>query len=67
MNAVVTFFAIWDREANKTVEMLKMLPPSQYDFRPDSRSRSLGELAWHLAEIDGYKVWVCRPVLSPQV
>ena len=25
---------------------------TQYDFRPDSAGRSLGELAWHLAEAD---------------
>src|SRR4030095_2856514 len=54
MNPIETFFAVWDREAQKTVEMLKMLPAGQYDFRPDSAGRSLGELAWHLAELDGY-------------
>jgi len=27
---------------------------NQYDFRPDAGGRSLGELAWHLAEIDAY-------------
>src|SRR5262249_8013983 len=26
----------------------------QYDFRPDPTGRSLGELAWHLAEVDAY-------------
>jgi len=54
MNPVETFFEVWDREAQKTTEMLKMLPPRQYDFRPDASGRSLGELAWHLAELDGY-------------
>ena len=54
MNPVETFFVAWDREAQKTVEMLKMLPAGQYDFRPDTAGRSLGELAWHLAELDGY-------------
>jgi len=54
MNPVETFFAIWDREARKTVEMLEMLPSGQYDFRPDATGRSLGELAWHLAELDAY-------------
>ena len=33
---------------------LKALPAGQYDFRPDAGGRSLGELAWHLAEIDAY-------------
>jgi uncharacterized damage-inducible protein DinB len=54
MNPIESFFAVWDREAQKTVDMLKMLPPDQYDFRPDPGGRSIGELAWHLAEIDAY-------------
>ncbi len=54
MNAVETFFGVWDREAAKTVRMLQMLPSGQYDFRPDATGRSLGELAWHLAELDAY-------------
>jgi hypothetical protein len=28
-------FAVWKGEAQKTSEMLKMLPAGQYDFRPD--------------------------------
>ncbi len=54
MNPVETFFAVWEREAQKTVETLKTLPAGQYDFRPDASGRSLGELAWHLAELDAY-------------
>ena len=54
MNPVETFFAAWDREAQKTIEVLKMLPAGQYDFRPDAAGRSIGELAWHLAELDAY-------------
>ena len=54
MNPVETFFTAWDREAQKTVDLLKVLPPGQYDFRPDAGGRSLGELAWHLAELDAY-------------
>ena len=54
MNPIETFFAVWDREAEKTVQILKTLPPGQYDFRPDPSGRSLGELAWHLAEVDAY-------------
>jgi uncharacterized damage-inducible protein DinB len=46
--------AAWDREAASTVKLLKALPPTQYDFRPDPGGRSLGELAWHLAEGDAY-------------
>ena len=54
MNPVETFFSAWDREAQKTVELLKLLPAGQYDFRPDADARSIGELAWHLAELDAY-------------
>ena len=53
-NEVQTFLNVWDDEAQKTVAMLHALPEGQYDFRPDPGGRSLGELAWHLAEIDGY-------------
>ncbi len=48
------FFASWDREAGKTAELLRQLPADRYDFRPDAGGRSLGELAWHLAEGDAY-------------
>jgi uncharacterized damage-inducible protein DinB len=48
------FFETWDREAANTVRLLRALPADQYDFRPDAGGRSLGELAWHLAEGDAY-------------
>src|SRR2546428_6935736 len=53
-NELQTFLEVWDLEAKKTVVLLKALPPGQYDFRPDAGGRSLGELAWHLAEVDAY-------------
>lgn len=28
--------------------------PTEYDFRPDPGGRTLGDLAWHLAEGDAY-------------
>ena len=49
-----TFLNTWDEEAKTTVAMLKALPTGQYDFRPDAGGRSLGELAWQLAEVDAY-------------
>ncbi len=48
------FFATWEREAKHTLRLLQALPAGRYDFRPDPEGRSLGELAWHLAETDGY-------------
>ena len=53
-NELDRFIASWDREAANTVKLLKALPAPQYDFRPDGTGRSLGELAWHLAEADAY-------------
>ena len=45
MNELEMFLASWDREAANTVKLLKALPPTQNDFRPDPGGRSLGELA----------------------
>jgi uncharacterized damage-inducible protein DinB len=48
------FLESWEREAANTIKVLQSLPSTQYDFRPDPGGRSLGELAWHLAEGDAY-------------
>jgi uncharacterized damage-inducible protein DinB len=53
-NELEMFLAAWDGEAASTVKLLKALPSTQYEFRPDPGGRSLGELAWHLAEGDAY-------------
>lgn len=49
---VDSFRSAWDREVQETVRLLDTLPADQYDFRPDPKGRSIGELAWHLSEID---------------
>src|SRR5215471_15432410 len=54
MNELESFLETWDREAENTLKLLRGLPATQYDFRPDAGGRSLGELAWHLAEGDAY-------------
>ena len=54
MNELEMFLKAWEREAESTSKLLRALPPTQYDFRPDPGGRSLGELAWHLAEGDAY-------------
>lgn len=51
------FLATWDMEANNTVRMLESLPADKYDYRPDLTGRSLGELAWHLAEVDAFMTY----------
>ncbi len=48
------FLGVWGAEAQKTLGLLRALPADQYGFRPDPGGRSLGELAWHLAEADAY-------------
>jgi uncharacterized damage-inducible protein DinB len=54
MNELDRFFQAWDRQAQGMSKLLRSLPASQYDFRPDPGGRSLGELGWHLAEGDAY-------------
>lgn len=54
MNELEMFLNAWEVEAQNTIKLLRALPPGQYDFRPDAEGRSLGELAWHLAEGDAY-------------
>ena len=53
-NELEQFLSSWEREAGNTVNVLRMLPSDGYDFRPDPGGRSIGELAWHLAEIDAF-------------
>lgn len=48
------FLRQWEHETSGTLALMRALPPDQYDFRPDPGGRSLGELAWHLAEVDAY-------------
>lgn len=54
MNELDRFRKLWDMEAQLTTKLLESLPATQYDFRPDPGNRSLGEMAWHLAELEGY-------------
>jgi uncharacterized damage-inducible protein DinB len=54
MTELERFLALWDTEAEKTASLMRALPADQYDFRPDAGGRSIGELAWHLAEGDAY-------------
>jgi uncharacterized damage-inducible protein DinB len=49
---IETFRQVWNAEAATTIRLLETLPSAHYEFRPDPKGRSLGELAWHLSEID---------------
>lgn len=53
-NELDLFREIWERESAKTLKLLESLPGDGYDFRPDPHGRSLGEMAWHIAEAEGY-------------
>jgi len=53
-NELETFIDVWESETAKTIKLIESLPREQYDFRPDPEGRSLGELAWHLAEPEAY-------------
>jgi uncharacterized damage-inducible protein DinB len=48
------FLRCWEQQAEGTIALMRALPCDEYDFRPDAGGRSLGELAWHLAEVDAY-------------
>src|SRR5258706_5131725 len=48
------FLRHWERETDGMLDLMRALPADQYDFRPDAGGRSIGELAWHLAEGDAY-------------
>ena len=54
MNDLERFLTLWDTEAANTASLLRALPADQYDFRPDPAGRSIGEMAWHLAEGEAY-------------
>lgn len=54
MTELERFLALWDTEAEKTASLMRALSADQYDFRPDAGGRSIGEMAWHLAEGDAY-------------
>ncbi len=53
-NELERFIETWEKESAKTIKLLEVLPKEGYDFRPDPEGRSLGELAWHLAEPEAY-------------
>jgi uncharacterized damage-inducible protein DinB len=46
------FIQSWEYESGVTTQLLRTLPADRLDFRPHAQGRSLGELAWHLAELE---------------
>ena len=39
VNELERFLNTWDREAENTQKLMRALPASQYDFRPDQGGR----------------------------
>jgi uncharacterized damage-inducible protein DinB len=52
-NEIQTFLKTWEHESEGAIRIMESIPADQYDFRPDPKGRSIGEMAWHLSEIDG--------------
>lgn len=53
---VATLFPDLDGELATTRRMLERVPDGNNDWRPHPKSRSLGELASHLAELPGFAI-----------
>ncbi len=49
-------FADLDGELKTTRRMLERVPDGQDDWRPHAKSRSLGELATHIAQLPGFGI-----------
>ena len=54
MSELQQFMTAWTTETDAALALMRALPRDSYDARPDAGGRSVGELAWHLAEIDAY-------------
>lgn len=52
-NEIQTFLNTWEHESQGAIRVMESIPTDKYDFRPDPKGRSIGEMAWHLSEIDG--------------
>jgi uncharacterized damage-inducible protein DinB len=52
MAEIDEFVAMWDAESAITTRLLQTLPAGRLDARPYAEARSIGEVAWHLAELE---------------
>ena len=50
---IPVFLRTWEQEAQNAIRTMESISADKYDFRPDPKGRSIGEMAWHLCEIDG--------------
>lgn len=51
MRIAESFIAELDREAKATERVLRRVPQDKVDWRPHPKSRTIGELAWHVAKL----------------
>jgi uncharacterized damage-inducible protein DinB len=51
-NELAEFIDLWEYESGLTKGLLETIPADKLDFRPDPHGRSIGELAWHIAELE---------------
>lgn len=49
---IAEFIDLWEYESALTKALLDAIPPDRLDFRPDPHGRSIGELAWHIAQLE---------------
>ncbi|HEY6843706.1 MAG TPA: damage-inducible protein DinB, partial [Thermoanaerobaculia bacterium] len=56
MRMAETFIAEMTNEAGGTIKALERVPQDKLDWRPHAKSRSLGELAQHIAQLPGFAV-----------
>lgn len=49
-----SFLKTWEHESQGAIRAMEAIPADRYDYRPDPKGRSLGEMAWHLSEVEGY-------------
>ncbi|HUJ15272.1 MAG TPA: DinB family protein [Thermoanaerobaculia bacterium] len=54
MTIAETFLAELDREAGGTIKALERVPKDKLDWRPHAKSRTLGELAQHVAALPSF-------------
>lgn len=51
MAFVDTIFEELEREGKSTARILERVPPEKHDWSPHVKSMTLGELAWHIANL----------------
>jgi uncharacterized damage-inducible protein DinB len=56
MRLAEMLIAEFQREQKATERVLERVPLNKLDWRPHPKSRSIGELAWHIATLPGFGV-----------